>query len=511
METRKLNLEIMQTQKLELLKLKRLGIDTYHENILFLRADCSVCVSEGFTALTRVLVQFNGKQIVATLNVVYAEILGAGEAALSEIGFLRLGAQPGDCIEINHLPPIDSLKDVRAKIYGNALSEKAFQAIIKDIASGYYAGVELSAFITACSGNNLTLAEIIGLTKAMIESGTRLNWNREIVVDKHCVGGLPGNRTTPIVVAIVTAAGLTFPKTSSRAITSPAGTADTMEVITPVDLSLETMQSVVEKEGGCIAWGGSVNLSPADDVLISVERTLDIDSEGQMIASVLSKKAAAGSTHVVIDIPVGPTAKVRSMEEANLLEEKFIAVGKAIGLLIDVMITDGSQPIGRGIGPALEAKDCLAVLKNDKEAPLDLRLKSLQVAARILELAETAEKGKGLAMAMNLLDSGAAYKKFERICMAQGGLKIPGHAAQMTTIKSEVDGTVIDIDNRKIAKIAKLAGAPSSVNAGVVLLTPIGTKVSVGDVLFEIYAEAKGELTYALNYLNTGNQPISIV
>jgi thymidine phosphorylase len=137
------------------------------------------------------------------------------------------------------------------------------------------------------------------------------------VVDKHSIGGIPGNRTTMIVAPIVAAHGLIMPKTSSRAITSPAGTADTMEVLAKVDLSEAEMRSVVERCGACIAWGGHVNLSPADDVIIAVERPLQIDTPEQMVASILSKKMAAGVTHLVLDIPFGPTAKIRSAAYAQ--------------------------------------------------------------------------------------------------------------------------------------------------------------------------------------------------
>ena len=287
-----------------------------------------------------------------------------------------------ETLRVSHLEPIDSLSHVRAKIYNQKLVYTAFEEIITDIVEGDYSNIHLSAFITACAGNRLDVNEISDLTKAMIASGKQLDWNKKIVVDKHCIGGLPGNRTTPIVVAIVAAYGLTMPKTSSRAITSPAGTADTMEVLTNVTLSLEEIKAVVEKEGGCFVWGGTAQLSPADDMLIKIEKALDIDSEGQLIASVLSKKAAAGSTHVVIDIPVGETAKVRTNDAAMKLKEHLEVVGKAVGLDTRVVITDGTQPVGRGIGPALEAMDLLSVLKNEVDAPKDLRERAVLLAGR---------------------------------------------------------------------------------------------------------------------------------
>ena len=280
----------MHTHKL---KVKDLGIDTYRENIIFIRADSHVCKSEGFTALTRLVVHKNGNQIVATLNVVNSDILKEGEASLSQAAMKNLGVKEGDTIAISHLKPIESLAKVRAKMYKEVLNDKDFQDIIHDIVLGHYSNIEIAAFVSACAGNNLSVNEIAGLTKAMITSGRRIDWGKGMILDKHCVGGLPGNRTTPIVVSIVAAAGLIIPKTSSRAITSPAGTADTMETITSVDLSIDQIKEVIGKTGGCLAWGGAVRLSPADDLLIAVEKSLEIDSEGQMVASVLSKKVAA--------------------------------------------------------------------------------------------------------------------------------------------------------------------------------------------------------------------------
>ena len=120
-----------------------------------------------------------------------------------------------------------------------------------------------------------------------------------------------------IVVPIVAAHGFTMPKTSSRAITSPAGTADTMEVLARVDLTIDEMKQVVGECNACLVWGGHVNLSPADDILIGVERPLNLDTREQMVASIMSKKKSAGSTHLVIDLPLGPTAKVRDAMEVD--------------------------------------------------------------------------------------------------------------------------------------------------------------------------------------------------
>ncbi|MBI2271941.1 MAG: thymidine phosphorylase family protein [Bacteroidetes bacterium] len=498
----------MNSQHLHKLSVKDIGIDTYRENTIYMRADCHICKSEGFKALTRVVVNFNGKSIIATINVVYSEIIHHNEAGLSKEAMKRLEVKDNDEVIITHLDHIESLSRVRAKIYGKELDENSFHEIISDIVAGRYSNIELSAFVSSCADDNLSVNEIISLTKAMINTGEKISWNKSMVLDKHCVGGLPGNRTTPIVVSIVAAAGLMIPKTSSKAITSPAGTADVMDAITRVDLTIEEMRKVVEKENGCFVGGGSMQLSPADDILISVERALDIDSEGQMIASVLSKKMAAGSTHVLIDIPVGKTAKVRSNEEALHLQYYFKAVGEAIGLTVNVLITDGSQPVGKGIGPALEAMEILSVLRNETSCPKDLKERSLILAGELLSMSGKFEQGKEKQIAKEILESGRALEKFLSICNTQGGFTEPRAGQYRFDVLSEKNGIVTEIDNRKLARIAKLAGAPKSPGAGVLFNAPLDMKISKGDFLFSIYSDAKGQLEYAIEYMNINNNNI---
>ena len=482
------------------LRLRRVGIDTYQEAVIYMNRDCHVCRAEGFNAQSRVEVILGSRRLIATLNVVSVEMLRDGEAGLSESAWHALDAREGDVIRVSHPEPLESLRALRAKVYGQRLPPAAWRDIISDVAAGRFSNLHLAAFITACAGDRLDLDETIELTRAMVESGERLTWSNRLVVDKHCVGGLPGNRTTLLVVPIVAAAGLTIPKTSSRAITSPAGTADTMEVLAPVDLDLPAMRRVVDREGGCVVWGGSVRMSPADDVLIRVARPLDFDSEGQLVASVLSKKIAAGSSHVLIDVPVGPTAKVRSYEAAEVLRARLEKVGAAVGVHVEAEISDGTQPVGRGIGPALEAHDVLAVLRAEGGAPSDLRERALALAARVLEFAPGAAPGSGRVRATEILESGLAWRKFQAICDAQGGLREPGHAPLTHVVGAARGGECTAIDNRRIAQVAKLAGAPRAATAGVELHVRLGERVEQGAPLYTVHAESRGELEYALGY-----------
>lgn len=485
----------------------RAGIDTYRQPVLYMREDCHLCRSEGFTALTRVQVALNGRSVVATLNVVTTtDWLPPETAALSDAAWIALAAATGDRAILSHPEPPASASIIRSKAYGGRLDLADCEAIIRDTVAHRLSDLDLAAFVTACAGDRLDIDETIALTQAMQRAGQTLDWGPGLVLDKHCVGGLPGNRTTPIVVAIIAAAGLRIPKTSSRAITSPAGTADTMEVMAPVDLDITAMRNVVEREGGCVVWGGALDLSPADDLLIQVERPLDFDSDGQLTASVLSKKAAAGSTHVLIDMPVGPTAKVRSTSAATSLSARLLAVADAIGMRVFVHQSDGSSPVGRGIGPALEARDVLAVLRREPTAPQDLRDRALDVAGALLDLAGDG----GRARAEALLDSGEAEAKFLAICDAQGGFSEPAKSQHVVTECAPSAGSVISIDNRRIAKIAKLAGAPGRKTAGVDLLVRPGDRVQAGDPLYEIHAETPGELAWARDFVRSGTTPIFV-
>lgn len=496
---------------LPILNAKRLKLLSQHDAIVLMREDSPVCRSEGHAPRSQVLLMAHGREVTATLYQVGDDgIVGADEAGLSEAAWDRLGVAEGDEIHVRHPPALTSMSNVRRRVFGRRLDADALVDIVGDVAAGRYTDVHLSAFLTACSALPLDREEIVHLTRAMVQVGDRLTWNAEVVIDKHSVGGLPGNRTSPIVVAILAANGLLIPKTSSRAITSPSGTADTMETLTRVDLDLATMRRVVEQEGGCLAWGGAVRLSPADDVLIRVERVLDIDTEGQLVASVLSKKIAAGSTHVVIDIPVGPTAKVRSQDDADNLAATLVEVGRLCGLTVRCVRTDGGQPVGRGIGPALEARDVLAVLRGAPDAPADLRRRACQLAGVALELAGHCVAGDGEGHADRTLRDGRAWAKFQAICEAQGGLREPPSSTVSRPLLAPRAGRLVAVNNRTLARLAKLAGAPDDKAAGVQLHVRLGDEVAMGEPLLTVHAEAAGELAYALDYADANPDMLTL-
>lgn len=470
------------------LRIRPIGLDTMGENIVILSRDCIALRPERLAGFRKVEVRVNGARIEANVLISDGlEDLAPGEIGLPQPALRRLGVKPGDHADVAVAPPAPSLDAVRAKIRGEELSKEEIRAVVEDLSAHRYSDIEVAAFLIATS-SFMTTSEVLALTSSMAAAGTQLKWSRPVVVDKHCIGGIPGNRTTMIVTPIIAAHGLIMPKTSSRAITSPSGTADTMEVLARVELTEDEIRDVVERCNGCIAWGGHINLAPADDVLISIERPLSIDTPEQMVASILSKKIAAGSTHLLIDMPVGPTAKIRSNVHAQSVRKLFEFVASRLGLVAEVTITDGTSPIGRGIGPALEARDVLAVLDRETEAPADLREKSIRLAGRLLEHDPLLSGGRGEQRARELLESGEARKALDRMIDAQGP---PPRSAPIGSLVFEApaprDGVVSQIDCFRIARIARTAGAPNDAGAGIDLQKRVGEKVRKGEPLYHVH------------------------
>ena len=422
-----------------------------------------------------------------------------GRIGLFEEVLDSINAKDGDNIEIIPARRPISIDCIKKKLDGKKLTKEEIEQIVWDIVHNKLNDIELTYFVAACHSHKMDMQETTWLTKAMAFQGDNLKLKKYPIMDKHCVGGVAGNRTTMIVVPIIAAAGLTIPKTSSRSITSPAGTADTVEVLTNVCLDIKKMKKTVEKTNGCLVWGGSLNLAPADDKIIRVERPMNIDAKSQLLASVLAKKASVSATHVLVDIPIGKGSKMTNKNHALHLKKEFEEISSKLGMKIKVVITDGSQPIGNGIGPALEARDVLYILKRDNKRPLDLEKKSLMLAGIMLEMSGKIKKGKGFKKAKDILESGMAYKKFIEIIKEQGGkeprkIKIGKFRHDFSAKRNF---RIKHINNRSISRIARVAGAPDDKGAGIYLYKHVGDGVKKGEKIFTIYAHNKIELEFA--------------
>jgi AMP phosphorylase len=448
----------------------------------------------GVHSSDRIKIACNNQEMIAIANI--ADYFPPNRIGLYRETVEALGVKESEKVQVTLAPLPESLFNIRAKLHGERLREQDLVAIVKDVVERHLSTVEIAAFLTALSIHGLSTGETEGLSRAMISTGKTIDFGAGPILDKHSVGGIPGDKTSMLVVPIVAAAGFTIPKTSSRAITSPAGTADRVETLCPVNLSIKEIKEVVAKTNGCLVWGGSLELAPADDLFIQVEYPLGIDP--MLLPSILSKKKAIGATHVVIDIPTGMGAKIKTRTEAYTLASDFVDMGKRLGLNIQCALTFGEQPLGCGIGPALEAREALETLMG--AGPSDLREKAVSLSGILFEMVGVENPRD---MAEEMINSGKALKKMREIIAAQGGnpavkpedLPVGPESANLFSSQA---GKVLWLSTDDIVRIAREAGCPKEKGAGVVLHAKLGDTVHKDGVLLEIYAERSSKLESAL-------------
>jgi AMP phosphorylase len=448
----------------------------------------------GVHSSDRMSVVCGGQEVIALANV--ATDFPPNRIWLYQEVSEALGVKDGEMVEVHLAPMPESLGNVRAKLRGERLREPELFNIVKDVVERHLSDIEVSAFLTALKIYGLNMNENEALSRAMVETGKSLSFGKGQILDKHSIGGIPGDKTSIIVVPIVAAAGFKIPKTSSRAITSPAGTSDRVETLCPVNLKLDEIKDVVKKTNGCLVWGGALELAPADDLFIQVEYPLGIDP--LLLPSIMSKKKAIGATHVAIDIPTGSGAKIKTMSEAYTLAADFVELGKRLGMNVQCAMTFGDQPLGNGIGPALEACEALSTLMG--QGPLDVKEKALGLAGMLFEMVGVKD---GRNLAEELLRSGKAERKLREIIAAQGGNSkvMPGEipvGPERVQVRAKEKGRVLWINTDGIVQVARAAGTPKEKGAGIVLKAKLGDAVVKNAVLFEIYAERSSKLSGAL-------------
>lgn len=460
----------------------------------------------GVHPLDRVVLRKGKRKITVIVNVA-ERFVKQGEIAIYDEVREILGAKTGDMVIAKKREELESKKAIKRKINGGRLSRKEIRQIVQDLIERDLNDLEVAAFITALHIHGLSLDEAISLTRAMVETGKRLELKKKLIVDKHSLGGVPGDKTTILLVPIIASLGLTIPKTSSRAITSPAGTADRFECLAPVDLSLKEMKRVVEKTNGCIVWGGALELAPADDLFIQIERPLDLDP--LYIPSILAKKKAVGSKYLVIDLPTGRGTKLKTFGEAYEVATDFIKISQGLGIKATCCVTFGEQPVGYAIGPALEAREALRAIMYGK--PKDLINKACSLAGALLELVKKGSE----KLAFDAIKTRRAEKKLREIITAQGGNpKIRPEDIEVgdktVDILADCSGIVRWIKNEEMRAIAKLAGAPKDKEAGVLLHVKMGSKVKKGEKLFTIYSMNSMKLKEAEEYAKKA-KPVIVI
>jgi len=396
-----------------------------------------------------------------------------------------------------------AIESIQKKLLGKKLSYREIYAVMDEISQEKLSDVLTTYFVASSFKEGYTPQELFYFTKAMVETGNKLKF-KGLIADKHSVGGIAGTRTTMIIVPIIAAAGFKIPKISSRAITTPAGTADVMEAVANVEFTPKEITKIVNEVGGCIAWNGKLGIAPADDIIIRVEEPLAFESFDKIIISVMAKKIAAGTTHLVLDIPIGKTAKIHRFSDGEEVAKKLKNLAEQFGIKVTCDVNETLEPAGRGIGPILEVRDVLYVLEQKTDRPLRLEAKSVRLAGELLDLCYKEKKIKknGEDEARKILESGKALTKFQEIVKSQGGVhKITSNSLELAKnkfdVRSSTSGKIKDIDNHNLNTVAKILGAPNDKKAGIYLLKKLDHSVSRDEVIFTLYTEDKYRLKEA--------------
>ncbi|MDI3541192.1 MAG: phosphorylase [Candidatus Methanomethylophilaceae archaeon] len=433
------------------------------------------------------LIDIAGKSKRTAVACQTSTLVRPGEAILTDDLMMQLGIEEGEEVEISYCPRPRSIYCIRKTMDRKTLSDTEIKTIINDIMISKLSHTGIAAWLTAIQINGLGEEEVMNLAIAMAETGSHVEFDKP-VFDFHSVGGVPGNKITPIIVSIVAAAGLLIPKTSSRAISSACGTADFVEVFCDVNMDANQLKNVAEKTGGSFSWGGAMGMVPVNNILIDVQYPLKIDPRSMMVASILSKKLAVGSRSLVIDIPMGPGTKVNSAKEAEIYAHDFINIGRRLGIEVECATTNAQQPLGHSIGPSLEAKECIQVLEGERGLN-DVKEKAISLAGMILGMA-----GMDEGEAKKILESGMALEKFHEIVAAQGGngdikssdIALGRYSVEIESVRG---GYVNFIDNKALVAIARATGAPGEKGGGLLLQRKLDQRVERGDVLFEIFSD----------------------
>lgn len=390
-----------------------------------------------------------------------------------------------------------AVEAIRKKLLGKKLTYREIFSVMDEISHERLGPVLTTYFTAAGFKEGFSLEELFFMTKAMVETGKKLEFSG-IVADKHSTGGVAGTRTTMILVPIIAAAGFQIPKNSTRAITSPSGTADTMEVVAPVTFEAEQIKKIITDVGGCIVWGGHLGLAPADDVIIEIGQPLGFESYDKFIVAIMAKKIAVGATHLVIDIPVGPTMKVQHFADAEIIGQKFFHLAEKFNVKITIDINETTQSAGFGVGPVLEAHDVFEILEQKKDRSIMLENKALRLAGKLLTLCiadtPTMKGVDGEELAREILRSGKALTKMREIIKAQGGnpditsdMLIAGK--EKYELPSPAHGRVTKIDNKEISLVCRILGCPTDKKAGMFLNRKLEEHVDKGDILCTLYSQ----------------------
>lgn len=379
---------------------------------------------------------------------------------------------------------------------GEELSLLDITRFVAAFVDGTVPDYQMSAFAMAVLLRGMTDNETAALTEAMLLSGVELEWSAgRPVVDKHSTGGI-GDKVSLILAPLLAAAGLRVPMLSGRGLGPTGGTLDKLEAIPGfrTDLKLPELQALVE-EVGCVITGTTAELVPADRKLYALrDVTGTVPSIPLITASIMSKKLAENLQSLVLDVKWGSGAFMQTREQAEALARSMVRVGQLLGTPTVALLTDMNQPLGRMCGNAIEVDESIECLKGG--GPNDLREVTLALGAELLRKLD----GRSIEVARTelerLLDSGAAFERFEKMVSAQGGnLSTPRPRAPELIITADRSGFVTSMNVAAIGFLIIDLGGGRRVltnridhSVGLEILVRLGERVSTGQPLVRIFA-----------------------
>ncbi len=473
----------------------------------------------GVNKFDKIEIKHNGEYIVADADLTQ-HLVARGEIGLFAETTEKLHVNNKDIVSIHHTQRENlTVNAIKKKMRGEDITEEEINSIIKDISENKLTDTLATYYVASSFFKETSDKEMYLTAKAMAENGVTFKYPKdEIIADKHCIGGVPGNETTMIMIPLLASLGITMPKNFSKAITSPAATGECVSVLMNTEFEQPEIEHIIKECNACLIWGGALDLAPADDKLIKIQYPLAMQNIAKVVSSIMAKKYAMGVSHSLIDIPMGPTAKVKNIQEAQEWKQKFETVGKGLGMKMTVQITEANEPIGAGIGAVLQVREVLRVLQQHPKRPTDLEEKAVFLASKIIEIVGLAQGEEAIKLAYGQLVSGKAWEKMQQIIKVQAYNKeytapfVNGKTYEVKSeelklaeysedIVAESDGEIKNIDMKQLNMVTRSLGAPHDLQAGIYLHHKTGATVKKGEVLFTLYANSTERIDTAKTML----------
>ncbi|MFA7298809.1 MAG: thymidine phosphorylase [Candidatus Absconditabacterales bacterium] len=461
---------------------------------------------EGITSMDKVSLIYDNKEFVFDVSL-SSHLVQRGEVGIFEDIREKYKMKAGQFVTVSFTKnSSESLDALKKGLNGKRLNKKEIFAIMKDISNNRFTDILTTYFSAMGFFFPSKDEDLYRMAEAMAKTGEMLHFPG-IVADKHCMGGVSGNETTMIMIPLLTSLGIKMPKTFSKAITTPAATGECVSVLMDISFSKKEIEDLVKKNNCCLVRGGGLDLAPADEKLIKVAYPLSMQSYSRTIVSIMAKKYAMGINHSLIDIPVGPSAKVPDMKTAKRLKKKYLYVGKKLGMKMTVEITDALQPIGSGVGAVMQVREVLRVLQQHEKRPMDLEQKAIHLCAKIIELVGMAKGKDAEKLAYGQLISGKARAMMQKIISAQhGDPKVKSEGLKLAKIQKDIvaekSGKVKGIDMKVLNVAARTLGSPLDLQAGLYLHKKLGDVVKKGEVIYTMYANDESKIKLTKEFLD---------